>query len=506
MPHARCAAAALAFSALTPVAGAQDLSTLSVSDVRDETAARNLALEVRVASGALYAGGRIRLSIELAVEADDLDDRLIQLFRRELAVPVQIQAPWLTAEPAGAVALDAASAESAGPDASAYELALGEEITKAHRIADRTRDGRVYRVFQLERDFRAERKGLLAFAAPLVRFAYTNEYREDPFRGRVATDRVDAFVMGNALQLDVLALPEDGQPIEFTGAVGQYTIRATVDEARVPVGGSVQLDVLVAGDGDLTALSAPSLGAARGIAVLGHSDSIDATGRTFHYELAVQSAGVRAIPPIPFAFFDPEPPAGYMRIRTEAIPLEVRTAGAPPSTEQAAPPEPGDRGPGDRGPGDRGPGGRGPNDAGAPESGLWDRAPLVALGAAALGLFAFFLVRRVRANAQPGDQARDRADRARDLFRKRSTEPGADALDALSEYLATRLGCAVPAVVGADLPERLRATGAPPELAARAVTVVDALHGARYGGAPAAPFQDVARLVAELDAARITLP
>ena len=62
--------------------------------------------------------------------------------------------------------------------------------------------------------------------APSIFYAYATRFEDDPFAGRRALDRHDAFVTTSALTLTVRALPEANRPADFTGAVGEFVVSA----------------------------------------------------------------------------------------------------------------------------------------------------------------------------------------------------------------------------------------------------------------------------------------
>ncbi|NOT31623.1 MAG: hypothetical protein HOP15_14345 [Planctomycetes bacterium] len=262
----------------------------------------------------------------------------MQLFQRELDVPAQLHAPWLTALE-GTLAL--AEVESAG----GLRVALDEEVVLARALGEERRGTRDYRVFELARRFVPTRTGELALAAPLMRFAHATHFVDDFAEGRRALDRRDVLVRGRDARLTVRALPEQGRPAEFTGAVGRFTLRAEAEPRDLAAGTSLVLTVVIEADGplgDLSEVEPPRLHDLAGFHERG-SLVERAPGRLcVRYDLVPAGPAVRAVPPVLFAFFDITPPAGYRTLASEPIPITVRAARAEPvhdvARQDVAPP------------------------------------------------------------------------------------------------------------------------------------------------------------------------
>jgi hypothetical protein len=143
-------------------------------------------------------------------------------------------------------------------------------------------------------------------------------------------------VRGNALAVRVLPLPEEGRPLEFTGAVGRFQVLADARPRELALGEGLELALEIAGEGNLASLGPPRLDRLAGFHLRGAIDSKEPGVRRVTYHLAPRSAAVKEVPAIAFAFFDPEPPAGYRTVWTRPIPIEVRPpdAASPASSTQ----------------------------------------------------------------------------------------------------------------------------------------------------------------------------
>ena len=83
----------------------------------------------------------------------------------------------------------------------------------------------------------------------------------DPFFGRSRSVRLQS----EELQIEVLPLPEQGRPEEFTGAVGRFQLSVEAQPTQVAVGDPVTLRVLVEGEGNMAAVQPLQVDAPAGV-------------------------------------------------------------------------------------------------------------------------------------------------------------------------------------------------------------------------------------------------
>lgn len=318
---------------LACVSAIQGIGKLSVENARDVTSDRRVFVQTSAPQESYYVHELLPLRIRIGVEAKFLKTEMVQPFAQPLDLPVQLQAPWLDA-PVGAIAIDGTRRASGGAHTT---FALNDSVTASTQVAEALDAGARFALLDFERTYAPTAAGELVIPAPIVRFAYATRFEDDALNGRTAKDRVDAFVRGRPLALEILPLPEQGRPPEFGGAVGRFSIDADVSSREPAVGQSFKLTLRIEGDGDLEHFDAPRV-ALEGFRTLGTLESLDASRRVITYDLAPSSMNVREIPPIAFAYFDPHPPAGYRVARTRSIRIDVSGPGAadrtarPPAT------------------------------------------------------------------------------------------------------------------------------------------------------------------------------
>ena len=289
--------------------------------------------ELDAARDTYLLGEPFALRLRFGFERETLRTGLVQLFQRPLDVPVQVFAPAL--EHLEGLRFLAQSTPEKGAS-----FVLDEAVVRATPVADEERAGRTYAVFEYERQVVATRPGELVLAAPLLGFAHATRFRQDFVAGTVPLDRADVLVRGRDLCITILPLPEEGRPADFSGAIGRFAIGAEAEPRELDQGQSLKLSLSITGPGDLSRCDPPDLAGLDGFHLQGSLVERSATQLAAIYDLAPDDAGVRAVPPIRFAYFDTTPPAGYRTIETEPIALVVRPRGEPSSDAARLPPGP----------------------------------------------------------------------------------------------------------------------------------------------------------------------
>lgn len=148
--------------------------------------------------------------------------------------------------------------------------------------------------------------------------------------GRVVTR--DMTLTTRDEQTRVVPLPAAGRPANFTGAVGNFDVKASLDRTDLTAGEPATLDVTVSGSGNFSQVTAPAIGdqaqwkAYAPKVTFDASDKAGFTGdKTFEQSVVAQRGGDLQFPPVSFSYFDPD--AGrYVTKTTAAIPTQVAAA------------------------------------------------------------------------------------------------------------------------------------------------------------------------------------
>jgi len=395
-------------------------------------------VEVAGPASRCYVGEPLRLRLRVGVDRDWFRSHAVQLFRQPLDLPVAVSAPWLSALAGARRLLDPEDI----PGRQKLRLVINDEAVAALAAPEVAIGGRIFTVVEVERRFLPTAAGTLLVAAPGLRYSYATRFEEDLFHGRVAKDRRDGSVAGEAHGVTVEPLPEEGVPGGFGGAVGSFVVRASADRELVPVGETLHLtvDVQALGESNLETIPPLRLDDMGGFHVYGVTESRSRGRLVATYEIAPLRADLSEIPSIRFAYFDPAPPGRYAVAASPPLPLKIVPV--------------------------------------QPETGVRKRvSPLVAiLAAIAMTLLLGWYGSRRR--AQSRERERQRGAHARWLTE--IGRPDANLAEAFAGYLAAQLGCDVAAVITPDLANRLTAGGLDPPLADATAAALASLVASRY--------------------------
>ncbi len=131
-----------------------------------------------------------------------------------------------------------------------------------------------------------------------------------------------------APKLTVEAVPLEGRPPDYNGAVGRFAIRTSASPTRAPVGDPITLSLILHGSVPLHRISAPKLdqiaALTKDFSVSGESlaGELKPGRKEFSVTIRALREDVTEIPPIPMSHFDPDKGA-YATVWSKAIPLEV---------------------------------------------------------------------------------------------------------------------------------------------------------------------------------------
>lgn len=159
--------------------------------------------------------------------------------------------------------------------------------------------------------------------------------------GRPSGNTAQAMLDTAPVRVRVRALPESGRKPGFTGAIGKFELGQPVLSApEAIVGDPINLTVTLMGEGNLEAIGAPTFDAGEAWQSFTPTINVERdvfSGRgtkTFTYTLIPRTPETRAVPTIPFSYFDPERKE-FVDLSIPPQAVAVKPSGAAPAATPA---------------------------------------------------------------------------------------------------------------------------------------------------------------------------
>lgn len=250
----------------------------------------DLELKLEVASTDVYLHQRVPISLTLYVGSTRVDD---------LRYP-QLSGDSFAIEP------------------------FGEPVQRRVR-----RGGQIARAVTFDTSIIPLRSGEVVLG-PAVQSMLLVASTRDPVFGRffgsdLFAERRAHELRSNVVSLNVRPLPQDGRPADFSGAVGRFDFDISAQPTQLEVGDPITLTMRISGEGNLTALTAPSVDAPGFKAYPARNlKAEEETGsRVIEQVIIPTQDDVTEIPEVRFSYFDPA--AGAYRIVSRGpFPLVLR--------------------------------------------------------------------------------------------------------------------------------------------------------------------------------------
>lgn len=155
---------------------------------------------------------------------------------------------------------------------------------------------------------------------------FFDDFFNDPFG---ASQTVKYNATSNKVTINVLPLPAAGKPESFNGAVGDFTLKASIDKTTAKTNESMTLKVSISGKGNLELLKLPKLDIPAGFEKYEPKTSeninrknIISGKKTAEYLMIPRVVGKREIPAIEFSYFNPEKKK-YITLRSKLFALNI---------------------------------------------------------------------------------------------------------------------------------------------------------------------------------------
>ncbi len=211
--------------------------------------------------------------------------------------------------------------------------------TQAQGVRTRETVGNnIYNVYTFQMSIAPAKAGALtlgpAEAAMLIRVPMQNRRGA----GTIFDEMMGAFqrkqitARSDSVAMNVLPLPTQGRPQNFNGAVGNFQISSTASPTTVSVGDPITLQIQIAGRGSFDSVKLPDFGWKdftfyQPNTAITNADKLGLQATKYFDQVIIpQRAGIPAIPPIYFSYFDPDARI-YKIISRPAIPIVVKASG-----------------------------------------------------------------------------------------------------------------------------------------------------------------------------------
>ena len=221
----------------------------------------------------------------------------------------------------------------APPKMSFDGFVTGQEVPPSN--TQTVRDGQAYIVLSYRQTATPTKEGLLSLGPA------TQEYVLEVNRGRRPRSLIDDFFGGGAelekgiaeapaRQIRVKPLPVEGRPAGFSGAIGRFSVRASVSRTNVAAGEAITVKWSVYGRGSFNSVQSPQLSLTDGLKTYPGTNgftSEDALGlagtKTFESMVILESPSIKALTFEPYSFFDPDT-GRYSTVTPRPIAVSVR--------------------------------------------------------------------------------------------------------------------------------------------------------------------------------------
>ena len=152
------------------------------------------------------------------------------------------------------------------------------------------------------------------------------------FGGGSLSQMVRKQIKAPAVEIEVLPLPSP-KPDNFSGAVGKFSVSATLTPEQVNANDAATLRLVVSGQGNMKLMKAPTIRFPQDFEIYDPKENNKTTNTAtgakgnivYDYVIVPRHGGKYTIPPVEFCYFDPEKER-YNTLRTDSFTLAVAKA------------------------------------------------------------------------------------------------------------------------------------------------------------------------------------
>ena len=168
----------------------------------------------------------------------------------------------------------------------------------------------------------------------------------DSFFGGAQRKAID--VVSPETTFNVIPLPTAKQPKDFTGAIGDFTMKVTANRRDLEVGEPLKLSVEISGSGNFDRVEAPLFPDGPDWKTYTPAANFTSRGnsytgtKVFDQAIVAKNDTVKEIPPLSFSYFDPQK-KDYVTVTSAPLGVKLAKSAAapvPPPQTTPAPPRP----------------------------------------------------------------------------------------------------------------------------------------------------------------------
>jgi BatD DUF11 like domain len=184
------------------------------------------------------------------------------------------------------------------------------------------------------------RRQLSPFGGSLFDDPLMNDPFFDNFFGGV--QRKPITVRSPEVIFSVIPLPGEGRPENFSGAIGDFTLKVSADRGQLEVGEPLKLAMEISGQGNFERIDPPSFPEGQTWKTYAPTSSFVENGnsytgsKTFEMAVVARDAGAKEIPPLSFSFFHPGKKS-YVTVNSPPLPVEIKGGAVAAGTTTASP-------------------------------------------------------------------------------------------------------------------------------------------------------------------------
>ncbi len=141
---------------------------------------------------------------------------------------------------------------------------------------------------------------------------------------------------------EVVPLPKENQPENFTGAIGNFSMQVSASPVDIEVGEPITLKVAISGQGNFARVDIPEFPDSSDWKTYDPTSDFSAQENGYtgskHFERAIvaKNRSLTEIPSLSFSYYDPKAKQ-YVTLTSKPIPVRVKQAQSPPQQAQNLP-------------------------------------------------------------------------------------------------------------------------------------------------------------------------